>query len=818
MKIFILTLMLSMLMLTGYAQSVGIANTAITPDASSILEVQSTSKGMLIPRVALTATNAAGPVASPATSLLVYNTATAGVAPNNVTPGYYYNAGTPAAPNWTRLLGGREAWLTTGNLGTSPATNWLGTNDAQDFVTRTNNTERTRVLSAGNILFNRATALYATDLFEAQGNATFPDAINGYTDQANGTGVFGGNTTATGAGTGAGVYGLSSQTGGAGVIGDGLTFTAGTAGLTGAANYDGVIGINTTATGAGGGAGVYGSSSQTGAAGVWGDGNTTTRGVIGITNNATYAGVQGQNSNLDGDGMYAVNSAVSGAGIGTGIYARSDQSGGAGVFGVTANNAGIGTIGLNGAAAGAGSGIGVYGQTAQGGGAAAGVYGYNSNAAGAAMIAYNGAASGANSGDGIYAYTAQSTGMGVSAWSGHASGTAVLGGGNNSTAYYMPEGSGGAFTGRYYGAYGTSYDSLTNRTSYTQNAAGVFGKAVYNRNATGNFYHFGVYGQYFDNRAGQHGRRSGGVLGYGANEGSGAWGSLGYVSSGSVLYGGYFTSPAAYTTGGGKSMEEESAQVGIGVEGGFMGGHINGSQYGLVVQANRAAMLIEGETYATSYYAVLNKTDDGEYIPSYATVSTSPKIYASGTGTMVNGVAKISFDQSFTEIASPNEQVIVTVTAMGPNSGLYVEFASNSGFTVKENNTNEMKGAANLTFSWIAIASVKQQETPQVPDELKTANFHNNLNGFVKNEANTTDQQFYLWWDGSSIRFDEPQAFSDYIIPTMPSSSKSAPQESVEGFQMRLNTNAVELRNPTEQISGFQNQKTMVNQNGSITE
>ncbi|HMY43376.1 MAG TPA: hypothetical protein PKJ74_09435 [Chitinophagales bacterium] len=45
---------------------------------------------MIIPNVALTATNAAAPVASPATSLLVYNTATAGTAPNNVTPGYYY--------------------------------------------------------------------------------------------------------------------------------------------------------------------------------------------------------------------------------------------------------------------------------------------------------------------------------------------------------------------------------------------------------------------------------------------------------------------------------------------------------------------------------------------------------------------------------------------------------------------------------------------------------------------------------------------------------------------------------------------------------
>ncbi|MCF8465754.1 MAG: hypothetical protein K9G41_12980 [Flavobacteriales bacterium] len=39
--------------------------------------------------MALTATNAVGPIATPANGLMVYNTATAGVAPNNVTPGYY---------------------------------------------------------------------------------------------------------------------------------------------------------------------------------------------------------------------------------------------------------------------------------------------------------------------------------------------------------------------------------------------------------------------------------------------------------------------------------------------------------------------------------------------------------------------------------------------------------------------------------------------------------------------------------------------------------------------------------------------------------
>jgi hypothetical protein len=70
-----------------FAQT-GIGTTS--PDASARLEVSATNKGFLPPRVALTATNSASPITSPATGLLVYNTATAGTSPNNVVPGYYF--------------------------------------------------------------------------------------------------------------------------------------------------------------------------------------------------------------------------------------------------------------------------------------------------------------------------------------------------------------------------------------------------------------------------------------------------------------------------------------------------------------------------------------------------------------------------------------------------------------------------------------------------------------------------------------------------------------------------------------------------------
>lgn len=70
-----------------------------SPAASAELDITSSSKGVLIPRLALSSLTSASPVSSPATSLLVYNTATAGTFPNNVTPGYYYWNGTI----WQRL-------------------------------------------------------------------------------------------------------------------------------------------------------------------------------------------------------------------------------------------------------------------------------------------------------------------------------------------------------------------------------------------------------------------------------------------------------------------------------------------------------------------------------------------------------------------------------------------------------------------------------------------------------------------------------------------------------------------------------------------
>lgn len=134
------------------AQNIGINNTGEVPHSSAMLDVYSTSSGLLIPRVALlSTTNTASPIASPTVSLVVYNTATAGTSPFNVIPGFYYYNGSEWSP-----IGGNLAWSVFGNSGTTAGTNFLGTTNAQDLVIKTATLvgfpyEKIRITRAGDV-------------------------------------------------------------------------------------------------------------------------------------------------------------------------------------------------------------------------------------------------------------------------------------------------------------------------------------------------------------------------------------------------------------------------------------------------------------------------------------------------------------------------------------------------------------------------------------------------------------------------------------------------------------------------------------------
>lgn len=119
-------------------QNVGIGTD--TPNASALLELNSTSKGLLITRLTNAERNS---ITLPAHGLIIYNTDTRE---------FEYNYGTEFAPVWRRLIGldfGGGFWSITGNAGTNPAVHFLGTTDQQSLTIRTNSQIRLTVDAVG---------------------------------------------------------------------------------------------------------------------------------------------------------------------------------------------------------------------------------------------------------------------------------------------------------------------------------------------------------------------------------------------------------------------------------------------------------------------------------------------------------------------------------------------------------------------------------------------------------------------------------------------------------------------------------------------
>lgn len=104
-------------------QSVAINTDGSVADATAMLDVKSSAKGMLIPR--MTTAQRTG-IATPATGLLVFDTDTNAF--------WYYN-GTA----WMKLDVAGNNWSITGNSGTTAGTNFIGNTDDIPFVVKINN-------------------------------------------------------------------------------------------------------------------------------------------------------------------------------------------------------------------------------------------------------------------------------------------------------------------------------------------------------------------------------------------------------------------------------------------------------------------------------------------------------------------------------------------------------------------------------------------------------------------------------------------------------------------------------------------------------
>jgi len=123
---------------------VGINSTGATPNDAAMLDVASTSKGMLVPRMTAAQKAALNPLPVAAQGLLIYQT--------DGDEGFYYNTSSTTTPNWLYLKGGTGGgWDILGNAGTTNGTHFIGTTDAQDLDFRINDVIHVRITQKGQI-------------------------------------------------------------------------------------------------------------------------------------------------------------------------------------------------------------------------------------------------------------------------------------------------------------------------------------------------------------------------------------------------------------------------------------------------------------------------------------------------------------------------------------------------------------------------------------------------------------------------------------------------------------------------------------------
>jgi hypothetical protein len=318
-KIFSLLFICCNFSITLFSQNVGINNTGAAPVASAMLDIVSSDKGLLVPRFALSDITVAAPVVAPAVSLIVYNTATAGVSPNNVLPGFYYWDGT----KWVAFSGsgGRE-WALLGNAGTVAGTNFLGTTDNVDLQFRVNNIQGGKINIANSQTFfgyqaGLATTGVGNSFFgtnsgianaggthnTAIGNLTFTTSTIGNFNTTVGYGSMrnnlsgsnntflgvnaGANWSTTSNNTGVGMFALQGLAAGTGVGNTALGYAAGSGTTpnnlaTGNGSYNTFLGYNTAINGS-----AFTNATAIGANALAGASNVLILGSINGTNGAT---------------------------------------------------------------------------------------------------------------------------------------------------------------------------------------------------------------------------------------------------------------------------------------------------------------------------------------------------------------------------------------------------------------------------------------------------------------------------------------------------------------------------------------------------
>jgi hypothetical protein len=688
------------------------------PDNSSAMDIVAANRGLLIPRVTLTSSlSNPSPVTAPAIGLLVFNSG-----PNQAI-GFYYWSGSA----WTLIGGsggsGGNDWTLTGNAGTIPGTNFLGTTDNNHFLVKTNNAERMRFESDGQVIVGGTAPQAASHVFTVFGNSTQNFAIAtysptvGYYNFGGRYGVFSQVDTACNPNPGYAVWAKNTDVSSYGIyaVGSNVSslplITNHTAGIT-SYGFDGLH--------------------------AWGRNTITGYGIcaIGSGQNSSYVldtvsagvsstglyGIIARGTKISGRGIVAIGSGMSspfksqqsegGAFTGHhGIYARG--------FGSTSPVVGIGVIGIG--------------------------YPYEAYSA----LPDNKSLGGSFSGD----YGLYGKGMNVT------DGVGVLGVGSGGSGYHtVTNGSGGAFTG-YHGllAVGSSFiDGIGilaagNDTSYILPSMGAGGSL------TGLTLGVGGFGKSSSNGVGVFGAGNNQIANIilpssgsgGAFQGS-TIGAVGYgltVATGTGIVGGgnNITNPNTYPNGSGGAFTGNAAGVvgwgktvatGIGVIGvgnntttslpatgsggaftgtvcgvyGYATNTTNSNRYGGYFETAGAYAYV-GVRYnntnrkilGTNSVSTIIKNTKGDLVILTCPEAPETVFQDFGIGQLVNGHAHIEIDPDLAININVDEShpLKVYITPEGDCNGIYVTNKSANGFDVIE----LMGGASNVTFSWQIVAT-----------------------------------------------------------------------------------------------------------------
>jgi hypothetical protein len=697
-----------------------------TPDNSSAMDIVASNRGLLIPRVTLTSSlSNPSPVSAPAVGLLVFNSG------SNQPVGFYYWNGT----TWTQIgtggSGGGNDWTLTGNSGTTPGTNFLGTTDNKHFLVYTNNVERMRFESDGQIVIDSIAPRNATDLFTVIGNASQTTTVAAY---PRGTGFYSkwGRyglvalvDTAAGTYIGYGVYARNYDSKGYGIsaIGSGVTtfpvITNHTTGLV-AYGYDGLQAWGRRK----GGYGIFaiGDSinapynlnnvaaglSSLGKSGIIAKGAATKgRGLLAIDSlvvNPTTT-TESEGASLNGfHGLYSrglgyqttptVLAGVGVIGIGYGYSNYSTLTGGTSLGGTFSGDYGIYGKGL------ATAGVGVLGL-----GSSSSTYYTITNGSGGAFTGYHGILS-----------------VGNNATYGHG----IVAAGNNGVYSIVPNGAGGAFTGTNVGAAG-----------YSTSASGGIG-VIGAGNGGGAIYPSSGAGGAFNGNTGVYTQST-------SSSGTGIVSSGNNIASPQIYAsgsGGSFTGTAAGLVGYGMTGASGVGVIGLGngtttaqLPGSSgCGGAFTGVTYGVYGFATTASSTRGGGYFAcnptsggayaycgyrngsTNYKTIGNGTNStivknrqGDLITLYCPEAPEVVFQDYGIGQLTNGFAHISLDPdlSLNINVSDDHPMKVFVTLEGDCKGVYITNKSVTGFDVVE----LQGGNSNVQFSWQIVATRANEQT-----------------------------------------------------------------------------------------------------------